>query len=309
MCVVGAFIDSAEKEYVDMMKNLQFRMVNLDFNTHTYARQICATQNAPIRRDRLRQITREMSSLSSSLPLSYSSSIFIRVDESRPDVLKALIIGPEGTPYANGCFEFDIFLPPEYPQRPPLVTFLTTSHGTVRFNPNLYDNGKVCLSLLGTWDGPGWDAKSSTVLQVLLSIQSLILVEEPYFNEPGFESHPQARRQCDEYNQSIRYQTMRVAMMEAMANTTTPFYSVIETHFRLKKELLLGQCARWVEQVLPPKTSAHKHGPKKAHPFWAHHSGSHHHLSAVTKTQTSSIADSVCEMLGCLEAPKSITLD
>eukprot|EP00041_Stephanoeca_diplocostata_P035784 m.1274532 g.1274532 ORF g.1274532 m.1274532 type:complete len:71 (+) comp24758_c0_seq13:3852-4064(+) len=55
--------------------------------------------------------------------------------------------------------------------------------------------------------------------------------------------------------------------------------------------------------------SAHKHGPKKAHPFWAHHSGSHHHLSAVTKTQTSSIADSVCEMLGCLEAPKSITLD
>ena len=25
--------------------------------------------------------------------------------------------------------------------------------GTVRFNPNLYQNGKVCLSLLGTWSG------------------------------------------------------------------------------------------------------------------------------------------------------------
>lgn len=26
--------------------------------------------------------------------------------------------------------------------------------------------GKVCLSLLGTWSGPGWDPKTSTLLQV-----------------------------------------------------------------------------------------------------------------------------------------------
>lgn len=30
----------------------------------------------------------------------------------------------------------------------------TTGGGKVRFNPNLYNNGKVCLSLLGTWSGP-----------------------------------------------------------------------------------------------------------------------------------------------------------
>ena len=36
------------------------------------------------------------------------------------------------------------------------VTFLTTGCGTVRFNPNLYADGKVCLSLLGTYDGPRW---------------------------------------------------------------------------------------------------------------------------------------------------------
>ena len=48
--------------------------------------------------------------------------------------------------------------------------------------------GKVCLSLLGTWEGAkgeGWNANASTALQVLLSIQSLILVPQPYFNEPG----------------------------------------------------------------------------------------------------------------------------
>lgn len=66
----------------------------------------------------------------------------------------------------GGCFEFDILLPPDYPNKPPQVHFLTTGNGRVRFNPNLYNTGKVCLSLLGTWAGPGWNAKTSTLLQV-----------------------------------------------------------------------------------------------------------------------------------------------
>ena len=47
-----------------------------------------------------------------------------------------------------------------------------------RLNPNLYEDGKVCLSLLGTWNGPGWDSKTSTVLQLLMSVLALVLVEE-----------------------------------------------------------------------------------------------------------------------------------
>ena len=41
--------------------------------------------------------------------------------------------------------------------------------GSVRFNPNLYNCGKVCLSLLGTWSGAKgetWDPDSSSTLQV-----------------------------------------------------------------------------------------------------------------------------------------------
>lgn len=63
------------------------------------------------------------------------------------------------------------------------VLLKTTGSGRVRFNPNLYNCGKVCLSLLGTWQGPGWDPIRSTLLQVLVSIQSLIMVDDPYFNE------------------------------------------------------------------------------------------------------------------------------
>lgn len=46
------------------------------------------------------------------------------------------------------------------------------------------------MSLLGTWRGnpsESWDPKVSTLLQVLVSIQSIIMSEDVYFNEPGFE--------------------------------------------------------------------------------------------------------------------------
>lgn len=96
-----------------------------------------------------------------------------------------MIAGPEGTPYAGGLFEFDVFIPLNYPHSPPQVHLRTTGAGSVRFNPNLYNNGKVCLSLLGTWNGrpeEQWSPKS-TLLQVFVSIQSMIFVDLPYFNE------------------------------------------------------------------------------------------------------------------------------
>ena len=80
----------------------------------------------------------------------------------------AVIFPPSGTPYSGGAFTFDILLPADYPHKPPKVQFLTTGGGRVRFNPNLYADGKVCLSLLGTWAGPSWDPAKSTLLQVLV---------------------------------------------------------------------------------------------------------------------------------------------
>lgn len=61
-----------------------------------------------------------------------------------------------------------------------------------RINPNLYENGKVCLSLLNTWNGDEdemW-SPSSTLLQVLVSIQGLVLVPKPFYNEAGCAADP-----------------------------------------------------------------------------------------------------------------------
>lgn len=55
-----------------------------------------------------------------------------------------------------------------YPNEPPKVNLMTTGGGKIRFNPNLYSNGYVCLSLLGTWSGTNafekWNAEKSNIL-------------------------------------------------------------------------------------------------------------------------------------------------
>lgn len=45
--------------------------------------------------------------------------------------LQVLITGPEDTPYANGCFEFDVYFPVDYPTSPLHINLQTTGEGRV----------------------------------------------------------------------------------------------------------------------------------------------------------------------------------
>lgn len=234
----------ADAAYVTAMRPLLFHQCNIDYGTHVLNALINQSMTQVMRKERMAHITREITTLATSLPLNLSSSIFVRVDEDRPDVLKALITGPADTPYENGCFVFDIFLPVTYPDTPPQVRIVTTDNHRVRFNPNLYSCGKVCLSLLGTWQGPGWEPKVSTLLQVLVSIQSLILVPDPFYNEPGFDAR-QSKRESECYNCSLRFHTAAVAMLKALKEPVPEFRAVIRTHFQEKKEEIRRQIKGW----------------------------------------------------------------
>ncbi|OJA14679.1 hypothetical protein AZE42_02395 [Rhizopogon vesiculosus] len=190
-------------------------------------------------------IAKELAVLTTNLPVAWDSSVFLRVDEDRVDIIKALIIGPEGTPYQDGCFLFDIFLGPAYNQSPPSVKYMTTNGGKYRFNPNLYADGKVCLSLLGTWSGPGWVSGKSTLLQVLISIQSMILCEEPYLNEPGW-GNDGGTPQSKQYSANVRRMVVKTAMLGNLRNPPEPFGDVIRTHYRLKSQVIIAQLDRWL---------------------------------------------------------------
>ena len=137
--------------------------------------------------------------------------ILVVPDEDRNNICHALIIGPPDTPYELGMLRFLLEFPNEYPFEPPRVTLLTTDGGRVRFNPNLYSCGKVCLSILGTWSGPGWSS-AQNIGSLLLSIRS-VLQEYPFRNEPGFEDTPTSSQQVVDYNRYLRHETLKVAVI------------------------------------------------------------------------------------------------
>ncbi|KAM3305532.1 putative ubiquitin-conjugating enzyme E2 26 [Capsicum chacoense] len=123
-----------------------------------------------------------------SYSLSLSDIIYVRVCEAKKDLLRAVIIEPQGTPYHDGLFVFDVLFAQNYPNVPTMVYYYS---GSLRLNPNLYNYEKVCLGLLNTWSGKGnekWLPKTLTMLQVLVSIQALILNANPFFDEPEYET-------------------------------------------------------------------------------------------------------------------------
>lgn len=166
------------------------------------------------------------------------------------DVMRAAIMGPSGSPYSCGVLLVDVCLPASYPDVPPVAKF--RSPPTARVNPNLYVDGKVCLSLLGTWQGPGWRPKESTLAQVLLAIQSQILVADPYYNEPGHESgygQQWGRRRSGAYNAHVRAATMQHFILEPLQRPPAEFREAVLAHFRLKADEVRRQCDRWMEEA------------------------------------------------------------
>lgn len=122
----------------------------------------------------------------------------------------ALIIGPENTPYQYGNYIFQFKFTEEYPFSPPKAYYLSND-GITRFNPNLYRNGKVCLSILNTWQGEKWSA-CQTIRSILITLQS-ILNDEPLLNEPGIK-RPTYEMEIHLYNEIINYKNIEFTIID-----------------------------------------------------------------------------------------------
>ncbi|OEL19716.1 putative ubiquitin-conjugating enzyme E2 23 [Dichanthelium oligosanthes] len=172
------------------------------------------------------------------------------------DLLRAVIVGASGTPYHDGLFFFDLHLPPSYPATPPQVNY--SSFG-LRVNPNLYPSGTVCLSLLNTFGGEGpelWSPETSSVLQVVVSIQGLVLTAQPYYNEAGYAAQvgtPEGRRNELPYCENT-YLVNLHTMLHLIRRPPAGFEAFVRDQFRRRGRHVLRACEKYLQEGCPVGT-------------------------------------------------------
>jgi ubiquitin-conjugating enzyme E2 O len=181
------------------------------------------------------------------------TDVFVKANEDRLHTFKFAISGSVHTPYYGGFYCFDLALPVTFPLQPPVVRF--HSRG-LRINPNLYEDGYVCLSLLGTWSGTHqceqW-SPTSTLRQVLLSVQAIILCQEPYYNEAGFESlvgTPEGQAHSRMYNETTAL--LKVSLLMSMAQAPPPDWGFeFREHYKRHVPRLLQRWRRYLQPQQP----------------------------------------------------------
>jgi ubiquitin-protein ligase len=148
-----------------------------------------------------------------------SQGILYSVNEVNFYLGETWIQGPPGTPYEGALLHFSFRFPDDYPFSPPKVTFLTCD-GTTRFHPNLYKDGKVCLSILGTYSGPSWSGTQS-LSTILLSLLAL-LDDNPLSHEPAFEKGTLMEEKHKSYADAVEYSMVKLMIKTYSAYRKTP---------------------------------------------------------------------------------------
>ena len=152
----------------------------------------------------------------------------------------ALIIGPDDTLYNYGYYLFEFNFSKKYPFEPPKVVYLTNEHD-IRFHPNLYRNGKVCLSLLNTWRGEQWTS-CQTIRTILLNLVTLFH-NKPLLNEPGITEN---YKYFKDYNKIIRFSNYRTAVLSVVKekiykSVSDKFKDIIKENYLKHKDKILEQ--------------------------------------------------------------------
>jgi ubiquitin-protein ligase len=242
-------------EYQKKFNEYKFKYSDTEFKSFHYsANSICSLTSNQVSR-----LEKEFRILKKSIILHQDASIFFCIEKSNVNKIRFIISGPKNTPYEYGLFIFDMCMSKDFPSTPPLVNL--SNHGNKRFNPNLYACGKVCLSLLGTWRGDKnemWNSSISTLYQLLISIQSQILVDEPFFNEPGYERSIGTKEgiaNSKEYNYNIKQYTVDHAMCDLLSNDNySEFMPVIKKYFKKQKSSIVKTLNSWLDTM--PQTKA-----------------------------------------------------
>jgi len=182
-------------------------------------------------------------------PIYAESKIFYKENEANIREGYACIFGPEGTPYEDCPMLYAFNIQEDFPYEPPKVLFKTYDSVT-RFHPNMYVDGKVCLSILHTWEGPKW-ASTMRLSTILLTIQSL-MDTNPILHEPGYQNPTQEMKES--YIHFIEYSCIQYILERAektlQPDAFVPFEKIFNEllpkilerlEIRLRKRLETGE--------------------------------------------------------------------
>jgi ubiquitin-protein ligase len=237
-------------DFQTMFNEYKFKYFEGDFKTFHYKKVLDVSSN------QVSRLQKEFQILKKSITLNKEASIFFCIQKNNVNKIKFMISGPKNTPYEYGLLIFDMTMSTAFPSTPPLVNLSNT--GGKRFNPNLYNCGKVCLSLLGTWrgdKGESWNINTSTFNQLIISIQSQILVDEPFFNEPGHERTIGTQLGINEskkYNDTIKQYTLDHAMCGLLSGDQYPeFKDIIHKYFKYHKNSIIKTLDKWLVEMPP----------------------------------------------------------
>jgi ubiquitin-protein ligase len=178
-----------------------------------------------------------------------SCGLYIYYNESNIGEFYFMIIGTEDTPYEKGFYPFNLVIPSNYPFEPPKVTIILPNDGHSRMNPNLYIGGKVCLSMINTWAGPGW-LPSYTIDKVVIAIQALVMNEHPLVNEPGHEND--AKDILEAYNRAVLHQNYALGIIRMYQNlncsSLSIFKDIVINKINENKEFYVNKLEKYIEE-------------------------------------------------------------
>ncbi|GJN39482.1 hypothetical protein PR202_gb28604 [Eleusine coracana subsp. coracana] len=108
------------------------------------------------------------------------------------------------------------------------------------------------MRLLNTFGGDGtelWSPESSTLLQVLVSIQGLVLTAQPYYNKAGYAIQavtPVGHRNELPYSKNAYLLTLQT-MLHLLCRPPSGFKDLVRDHFRCCGRYVLRACQAYLE--------------------------------------------------------------
>ncbi|RKF73459.1 Ubiquitin-conjugating enzyme E2 14 [Golovinomyces cichoracearum] len=112
-----------------------------------------------------KRISKEFAEVSQNTPPGMQVSL---LDESNLLNWEIILSGPQGSPYAGGKFTLLLTLPPEYPFKPPKLSFKTRIyHPNVTFD----EKGSMCIGILK----PDAWKPSARIINVLMATQQMLI--------------------------------------------------------------------------------------------------------------------------------------